>query len=88
MTKLLAWFIKRELRKIMIKKLKELAARKIKASFGSTTMAVAAAVVGVGVWLQENPDVLRVLVPENYEGVGVAAIGLLVAIARLRSLGK
>jgi hypothetical protein len=88
LTVIATWYTKRRLKKYMISKLKQWALRKVKASFGSTTMAVAAATVSVGVWIQQNPDLISALVPENYEGVSIAALGLIVAIARMRTVDK
>lgn len=74
--------------RIMLNQIKSFLKRKTKASVKSATMGVAGGLVGVGLWVQSNPEVLRALVPDNYEGVAIALVGLVVAVARLRTAGN
>lgn len=62
--------------------------RKLKASVGSATMGVASLIVAIGVWAQAKPEMVAALVPDNWEGVTLAALGLVVAIARMRTVDK
>ena len=84
---LVAWFIKRRIKMALFKRLRE----KLGAGAGSATVGVACAIVAVGVGMQASPAVenlVKALTPDNYEGMVVAALGLIVAIARFRTLGK
>jgi len=67
---------------------KDFIVNKAKAAVKSTTVGFAGALVGIGVWAQANPEVLAALVPEGYEGVTLAAVGLVVALFRMRTAGK
>jgi len=81
------WIIKRRIKVALFKKLKE----KLGAGAGSATVGVAGAIVAVGVGMQTVPavdNIVRALTPDSYEGMVVAALGLIVAIARFRTLGK
>lgn len=71
-----------------MKKIKQFLARKALGSLGSATMGVAAAIVAVGAWVQMHPDVLSTLVSERYRGLALALVGVVVALARLRTVGK
>jgi len=53
----------------------------------SSTIGVAALIVTVGGWVQLNPEFLS-FIPEQFQGVAIAAVGLVVAVARLRTAGK
>ena len=66
---------------------KEFVTRKAKGAIKSSTMGVATLIIALGTWAQVNPDAFGVIVPDNFEGVALAAVGLLVAIARLRTAG-
>ena len=68
----------------MFKRLKE----KLKASTTSATMGVAGGLVALGVILNEHPEVIKALVPEHYQGISIAILGVVVALARMRTLGK
>lgn len=89
-----AFAIKR-LKKFMFKKIvnkiKEKAAVKAASSLGSATMAVASSVTVAGLFIQFSPelqDLVTDLVPDKYDGLAVALLGVVVALARLRTLGK
>ena len=71
-------------RRLLVKFLK----RKLKASLGSATMGVASLIVAIGVWAQAHPDMLNTFVPDKWEGVVLAGLGLVVAIARMRTVDK
>lgn len=57
----------------------------------SATIGVAGTITTVGVAMQASPEVealVKAFVPDNYEGMVIAALGLVVAVARFRTLGK
>ena len=54
---------------------------------GSATLQVAGGMVGLGVLIQQYPDIINI-VPENYRPLVLSLFGVVVAIARLRTLGK
>ena len=69
--------------------------KRLREKFGlglsSATIGVAGATVALGTAMQASPAVdnlVRALVPDNYEGMAIALLGLIVAVARFRSLGK
>lgn len=72
-------WIRNRVRKAMLKKLKE----KLFGLGRSATGGVSVGIIGLGVWIQSNPDALVVL--GSYQGVGLALVGLAVAIARMRT---
>lgn len=72
--------------KIVWSKVKAAIRRKAVASVTSATMGSAAAIVAAGVWVQNNPSSLALL--GDWQGVGLAVVGLVVAVARMRTLGR
>jgi len=67
---------------------KEFIARKAKGAIKSSTVGVAGLIVTAGIWMQANPEIIGAVVPDGFEGVTLAVVGLFVAIARLRTAGK
>lgn len=79
---ILALLLKRMVKKIMLKKLRS--------ALGSTTIGVAGATVLTGLLVQYSDQVgtiLVSLVPMQYGGLVLSLLGVVVAIARLRTLG-
>lgn len=63
--------------------------RKLKASFKSATMGVAVVfVLPLASWVQTHPDLVMKIIGQGWGGIAVAVGGVIVAIARMRSLGK
>jgi hypothetical protein len=88
MAPLVAWLIKRRIKKFMLKKLKE---RLAGTALSSATIGVAAAIISFGTAYQTSDQVKAItnaIIPDSLEGVFIAALGLAVAIARARTLGK
>ena len=71
----------------MLKRLKAFFARKAKGAVRSSTMGVAGLTIVAGGWIAAHPDLISTLAPK-YQGVILAVVGLLTAIARLRTAGK
>ena len=65
---------------------KEFIKRKAAGALKSSTVGVAGLIVSLGVWITANPAIFE-MVPESLRGVALAVVGLLVAIARLRTAG-
>jgi hypothetical protein len=74
--------------KVIVEALKKFLVAKAAGSLKSTTMGVAGLIITAGAWVQANPEILDDLISERYVGVAVSAVGLVVAIARLRTAGK
>lgn len=70
----------------MFKKLKN----KLKASTKSTTMGISVGLVAIGGVLstEQGLTLIRTIVPEGYEGLAVAIAGVIVALARMRTVDK
>ena len=87
---LLKRFIRKRLEKRMLQKLKELIL--VKLGLGtSATMGVAAMIMAFGVAYQTNPETqafVNSMIPDSYEGLFVSLIGVVVAVARFRTLSK
>lgn len=78
---ILKWVIKR----LMFKKLKE----KLKVPSATVAVGGTIAATGMGIFLLPGMDkIITDLVPDRYDGLAVAVLGLIVAVARLRTLGK
>jgi hypothetical protein len=69
---------------IVFDKLKD----KVSSGATSATIGVAGIIVALGVFLQTRPEIIQAIVPDNYEGLTLSLVGVLVALARLRTLGK
>ena len=66
--------------------MKEWLKSKALGAVGSATMGVAGLIIAVGAWVQAHPEFLAAVVPAQYQGVALALVGVVVAVARLRSL--
>jgi hypothetical protein len=77
-----------DLEKVIMDALKKFLVAKAKGSLKSTTMGVAGLIIAAGAWIQANPEILNDLIAERYAGVAISVVGLVVAIARMRTAGK
>lgn len=68
--------------------LKEAIKRKSKGAVRSSTVGVGALILAVGLWVQQNPDTLALVLPDGYQGHVMAVVGLVVILARLRTAGQ